>query len=380
MNATRLCLAVATAIAVACGPVNAQRPGNYPGAPQQPGQPWQPQQQQPQPLQQPQALPVPGRTSLEAMGPGWAQWREPLNPIWVRTPQAPPFAGFPVFPYRLQGYGAYPLDRQRTEAGALPLPPGAPLEAGWPPWARTRDRPPLPFAADLALLVRHADRVWHRVAIDEPFVPAFFHDKLYTLPAGAEVDVRQSGEFELLLHDSSRMFARGPTFVTLAELTPTTVRLHLPRVTHLRFVASKREHTLVLPDSSMLRFGAAEAGDLPFEVQIERADEPGWLGGRATLSNLGQSDVSWQYASGQVTLPPGHRLTFFLTPPRDPAAGNLTVREGVAEPAGDAMVCRSSGDGDVRWSGARFALPAGAQLRLDPIQGRPFAPPADPRK
>ncbi len=367
-------IAVAALGLALLAPARAQRPGAYPGAPQ----PGQQQPQQPQPLQQSPQFRVPG--SLEGIGPGWAQWREPLNSIWVRPPQTPAFAGFPVFPYRLQGYGAYPGDTERRPGRSLPLPPAAPLEPGWPPWARTRDKAPLPFAADLALLIRHTDRVWHRAAIDEPFVPAFFHDKLCTLPAGAEVDVRQSGDFELLLHDSSRVVARGPTFVTLAELTPTTVRLHVPRLTHLRVMASKREHTLVLPDSSRLRFGAAGAGDLPFDVGITRADEPGWLGGRATLSNLGPSDVVWQHATGQVTLPPGHRVTFFLRPPPDPALPELDVREGVAEPDGDAMVCRSSGDGHVRWSGARFALPAGAQLRLDPIQGRPFAPPPDPRK
>src|SRR5688572_11713421 len=95
-------LVVAAAVAAAAL-ATAQRPGAYPGAPQ----PGQPQQPQPVPLQDPN-MPVPGRRTLEQSNPGWLQWREPLNSMWVRPPQTPAFTGFPTFPYRLRGYGAYP--------------------------------------------------------------------------------------------------------------------------------------------------------------------------------------------------------------------------------------------------------------------------------
>lgn len=308
--------------------------------------------------------------------------QHPLDPVWTSMPRQPTFEGFPVFPSRLSGYGSYPTTGGAGDRSAIPVPllPIAPPEdPGWPSWARLQSRRPLPFASDLALLVQNSDRVWWRQRPDDPFVPLYFHDKLSTLAPGAEVEVRQSGEFELLLHTSSRFVASGPTAVRVTALDDDAVELQIPVFTRLRVQARAREHRLRLPDGSTLRIPAAPLeGELegPVLLLLERADEPGRFGGRATIFNAGARAVVWQYAFGEVTLQPGRRVTFFLLPPRTPVADALRV-DGAAAAIEDGrqVLVRGGEATEVAWCGARFRVPPGTELRLDALQGAPFAPP-----
>lgn len=368
---TTRCLALVLLAGAAAAQVNPGTRGTPPQLPQQPAG------QQPQQPGAPAAgLPVPPPPEQPQPGTTLVRPQDPWNPIWVVPRPLPRFSGFPVVPSRLGGYGQYPQAAGR--AGALgdvpvPLPPATGEDPGWPGWVRTAAKQPLPFSPGLALLVRHADRVWSRSSADEPFVPRYFHDKLATLAAGAEVEVRHVGEFELLLHDSSRLLARGPTRLRLVALSPEAVQLELPELTWMRLGASARAHTITLPDGSRLEFGApADATAGPADVIVARTDEPGWLGGRATLTNVGTREVTWHHAFGAATLPPGHRVTFFLQPPAAPHPAALQTTTAV-EPAGDGVRCRAATDGVVRWSGARFVLPAGALLQFDPLLGAPFA-------
>jgi len=268
---------------------------------------------------------------------------------------------------------------------------------------RAREKEPLPFAPDLALLVRHVDRVWMRTNVEEPFVPLFFHDKLRTLQTGAVVEVRQNGEFELLLHDSSRMVARGPSTIELGKLTETEVNLRVTVLSWLRIRTSARQHNIELPDGSMLSIAppapalapapataplpsmlpsllpiqvpVADATPVTTDLLMVRADEPAWVAGRATITNLGQTEVRWTHASGEVVLPPSHRVTFFLLGHRQVVPTGLVVAGADSQPADAAVVCRAQGAGSASWCGAVFDLPAGASVRFDPQQGRPFERP-----
>lgn len=332
----------------------------------------------------------PGTQGPEAVVPG-TQLPGARNPLQVRwtTPNTPTFQGFPVFPSQLSGYGEFP---SAGGVPSLPLVPAADEPPGWPAWARTRDKEPLPYAPELALLIRHVDRVWQRAAADEPFVPLYFHDKFRTLQPGAAVEVRQNGEFELLLHSSTRLVSRGPSRIELAKLTPTDVHLQVYALTWMRIGAMDRAHTIELPDGSILRIATPAPATVPAflplpipmsaplpgvtELVIARADEPEWLGGRATLTNLGSTEVRWQHAGGDVVLLPSHRVTFFLQPPRQRLGAELEVRGASVEKVDATVVCRAAGDGRATWSGASFELPPGAQVRFDPQQGRPFEPKA----
>ncbi|MBL9078683.1 MAG: hypothetical protein JNL08_14330 [Planctomycetes bacterium] len=317
------------------------------------------------------------------------QPRDPLDPVWGTLPR-PSFDGFPVFPSRLSGYGGYPQPARPLQPGQLPtvqFPPGlmpllpvaAPEPPGWPAWVRLAEREPLPFAPDRALLVQNSDRVWWRGTTDEPFVPLFFHDKLRALEPGAEVEVRQSGEFELLLHTSSRVVATGPTELRLVAMDAGHVELDLRSFTRLRVQARDRDHVLRLPDGSRLEAAAPapdEAAPGPVLLLLQRADEPSRYGGRATIFNIGARPVRWVHAFGTTTLEPDHRVTMFLRPPAIAVGAGLAELGGRAEPTsgGRALDFRGADDAELSWCGARFQVGAGSVLRLDAGQGAPFAP------
>jgi hypothetical protein len=351
--------------------------------------------------------------------------QDPLNPTWVTPPAAPRFIGFPVFPPSLSGYGNYPagapgagapgtaaqplrvprppaalgqattLDFVAALRAAGVLPPVAEPDNGWPSWVRTRSKAPLPFAPDKALLIRHSDRVWSRRSDDDPFVPLFFHDKLRGLDVGAAVEVRQAGDFELLLHDSTRVVSRGPSRVRLVALDEGAVELDVSRLTWLRVTGARRAHRVRLPDGSELRFGSkpvepaagepaagepapGELPPLPDDVLLERADEPGWLGGRAALFNGGGADVTWRHATGEVTLAPGERVWLFLTAPARLLGPELAASDTELASDGPRRIAAPKTAAVVRWSGARFQVAAGSRLVLDPLQGDPFVPAPPP--
>jgi len=256
--------------------------------------------------------------------------------------------------------------------------PAEPEPAGWPRWARLKDKEPLPYAENLALLVRHGDRVWWRGIDDDAFVPLYFYDKFVTLGVGAQVEVRQSGEFELLLHNSTRIVSQGPVALRLAAMDQTTVNVEVQMLTRLRVRVSQRDHTLVLPDGSKIRITspaatAEETG--PAFLILVRGDEPGWLGGRASIFNAGQRPVLYESTLGEWTLEPGQRATFFLQPPPHPISANV-VAEGITlEADGRALRGTAAGPAHVAWCGARFQLEANTSVRFDPLQGQPFAAP-----
>ncbi len=339
-----------------------------------------------------------------------------LTPRWTDDPALPQFQGFPVFPSRLSGYGAYPLLPNRgllpnqgllPTQGLLPLPPPTevPQEPpGWPSWLRLQAKEPLPFAPELGLLVRNQDRVWWRAANEDVFVPLYFYDKLRSCGVGDQIEVRQAGDFELLLHTSTRLIAQGPTRLHITALDEHNVVLEVKRLTSLSIAASQRTHQITLPDGSVLVLppeaiaasspaaampslpllgmpNAAPTPDAgPQLVLIQRADEPGWLGGRATIWNGGPRDLIWRHAFGETRLPPQHRVTLFLDPPVSPILLPLATDQVEIERAGTAITCRSANGGSVAWCGAHFRVAGGGALRIDPLQGNPFAPlSAEPR-
>ncbi|MFN6192591.1 MAG: hypothetical protein ACK5BN_02060 [Planctomycetota bacterium] len=326
--------------------------------------------------------------------------RNPFQVQWGQPQSLQLGAGFPVFPSQLSAlFGVMsPSGAANVPGlGKLLLPSGpAPAEPpGWPAWVRTRGREPLPFAPDVGLLIRHAERVWWRPDAGEPFVPLAFHDKLRTLSAGAEVEVRSVGEFELLLHSSTRLSARGPTQLRVQKLGADDVVLIAAKLTWLRFAASGRSHDIELPGGHRVRIAPPPPATVPSflpspvplatalpgvtDLVLARADEPGWLGGRATISNLGTTEVTFVHATGEIALPPRHRLAFFLATAGDAVPTALTAVDVEKAVAGPVVVYRAETAGKVAWSGAEFSLPPGARLRLDPQQGAPFAPlPAAP--
>ncbi|MBK8100087.1 MAG: hypothetical protein IPK26_23540 [Planctomycetes bacterium] len=312
--------------------------------------------------------------------PDDAHLRDPLRSQWT-LPADPALQGFPLFPSTLPGYGQYPRTGQAPPAGGLAQLPPAPPATGWPGWliaglgGKVDDGT---YKPDRAVLIRHADRVWFKSPDEEAFVPLYHWDQTRVLPPQSEIEVRHIGEFQLLLHGGGRLVTVGPTRVRIAAMTDERVRLEIPTFTRLRLSATGRTHEIVLPDGSTLVIPEDAEGALAqsaADLLLLRADEPGWIAGRATIFHAGGRQVLWQSRFGDVLLDPGRQVTFFLTPPAA-THGAALVTDGIAQVRdGAALRCTAERDGaSVVWSGAKFTLPAGSNVHLDPLLGTPFAP------
>lgn len=341
--------------------------GNAPGGNQQGPQGQQPGVQQPgvqeqQPQQQ-------GQDPF-----GYDAFNRPFMPF--NTGVAPE-QGFPTFAPGI--YPPAPPDWMKPPGisglpSALPM---LPTNPDWPSWVKAKLDRELPYAPDQAVLVRDSDRVWLRTPDEEVFVPLYFFDKLRAVTVGTAVEVRQTGGFQLVFHGGSRLTASGTAALRIATLDEQLLRLEVTRFTHLWLVSIGREQRLQLPDGSELRIAAGEATDGRAEVHIERADEPGWYGGRATMFNAGQRAVVWHTPFGDREILPGYIVTFFLQPSPLPLGTDLQTDAVTTRRTGASLEATpSGGNGAVTWLGARFQLPPGSRLVLDPLLGDPFTPPA----
>ena len=389
-------LAAAVALAVAAaGPARAQAYPTYP---------W-PGQTQPPPGSQPQWQGIPGQQNpqnpqnqqLQPGMPELSPWdprsvRVPslddvpgqprsnpnnLFPTWTR-PEA--FQGFAIFPPSLGAYGVYPPGPggQLPSAGGQLPPPAPPAAPDWPAWIKSKRPVPLPYEPSVAVVVRQSDRVWWRPNADEPFVPLYHHDNARALESGAELEVRTTGEFLLLFYGGTRISSFGTAQFRLDELTEQSAIASVAEFSSFDIRVAKRGFACGLPDGSRLVFdppaapeaggvGAGEAG-----VRVRREIEPGRYVGRATIFNFGSRAVRWLTPLGDISLLPGYRVTMLLTPAQSALAANLTEVNAAALADGPKRVWSATEDGSVTWSGARFELPTGSRLELDPILGDPF--------
>ncbi len=368
-----LCLAAAVA-------AQAGQPGYQ--NPPDPALPWQPPQVQggdptaPSPFDPQGRLRQAPRVTLPSFQPEPEEPRDRLDPVWSQPLRPTQFQGFPTFPMRL--FGAYPTAGDPA-AGAPPLQlPAALPPTAWPTWLMRRAREPLPDSPELCLLVRVSDRVWVRSAAAEPFVPLYHWDAFETLSAGHEAEIRQTGQFALLLHRSGRLMAYGPTGLRVSASTPAVCELDLHRLTRVRLECWQREHRLRLPDGSML----VVAGD-PAEavtpgravITLQRIDDGEGRPGRVELLVTGDRAVRWQQPWGETVVEPGHRAAFLLAPRTGPAAAVAGVATDGLEASVHETQLRASGrqGASLSWSGALFRPAAGEALRIDPLQGDPFA-------
>jgi len=318
-----------------------------------------------------------------------AMERSSLYPTWSVGPTQLPFAGFrtPAAP-TLRAFGGYPLEQvlgAMMEPGELPLIPFAVRVSeapDWPRWVRDRNAQPFPFVPEQALLVRHTDRVWFRGPDDDAMVPMYHHDRVRSVVPGTTVEVRLSGEFELMLHLGGQIMSQGPVELRIEQLAASLVALRFAKLTKLRLQVTGREHHLHLPDGSTVVIPADTAAGDPeapspgqAQLQFDRLEEPERTGGRIAMWNSGRRTVRWRHAFGEVPVAQGQRV-LLLVQPVESAIGNRLAAQGVQwQRDGVALRGTSSGLAEVNWSGARFQLPAGATLQLDPLQGDPFAVP-----
>ena len=319
-----------------------------------------------------------------------------FSSIWS-VPSAPKFSGFPMFPAQLPGYGNYPLPINPATGGSpegtndnnpffLPMAAAEPEPPGWPAWIRTQAKKPLPFAIDLGLLIMQDGRIWHRDHESDPFEPLLVYNKFASLPSGAEVETRGAASFEVLLHTSARVQARGLTALKVINLDENAVHIEFSKLSWLRISATNRSNRFTLPDGSMIELKAAPAPSLGLgslfgglgapvsmpsapSIEIRRIDEPGWYGGRATMTNFGGSDIIWTHAFGQTTIKPGHRVMLFLTPPTTPTSAGLQTGGTRVQRQEESVTCISDTVTEVKWCGAKIQMPRGSRVTFDSLGG-----------
>jgi hypothetical protein len=304
-----------------------------------------------------------------------------LESVWM-VPGLDIPQGFPVFPPNLSGYGGYPpappgllLGPNIRPMPLLPLPPSPP---DWPAWIKAKLPPDLPYDQGLAVLVRHSDRVWFRLPDDDAFEPLYHWDTTRGLPAGSAVRVPQTGAFLLLLHGGGLVRSFGACELRIEQLGEAAPTLALDRFTRFRLTTIERSISCRLPDGSRLEIEAPPPGAVTpgtADVVLETVDEPAWYGGRATIFNAGDRPVSWQAPIGTIAIDPGRRVTVFLVPAAErlePLPSELSAKGVETEAVGPVRRFRGGEAGSVSWSGARFELPAGAVLELDPLLGDVF--------
>ena len=305
---------------------------------------------------------------------------EQLSSTWMH-PEA--FQGFPVFPTSLGGYGSYPPPPegflQPPLASMVPPPARIPAAPDWPGWVVSKRHEELPYGANNAVVVRQSDRVWVRDATDAAFTPLYHWDITRSVSAGSRVRVPQTGEFLAMFYGGTRLESFGSSELHIKTMVESGVELELSGFTHVVLTAHEHSFDLALPDGSRLR--SLPVPEDAFAVGmtrlcIDRVDEPRWFAGRATVFNGGSRNVALTTALGDVLLEAGRRVTLFLTPPTQPLSHELVSENVQPEPDGPDGIGRrftAQRDAAVVWSGARFALPAGATLQLDPMMGRAFS-------
>lgn len=365
-------LRIGLAVLAAASPALAQIFPNYPWPQQQlPQSQWQQGQQQPQNPQGVPSAPQGGFANRPQYDPNG------LFPTWVR-PDA--FQGFPQFPPSLGSLQMQPTGvGQLSGLGQLP-PPAVPLAPDWPAWVKKKRPDALPYEASVAVLVRQADRVWFRTGDEDASVPLYHYDNARPITEGADVEVRTTGEFLLLLHGGSRVASFGTCKAKLGTLDGSGARVDFADLTWLDLSVAKRSLVCKLPDGSELEIpkvspeqdGQPGFGDA--HVRIERAIEPGHYSGRAIVFNHGARSVVWHTALGDVTIVPGFRVTLFLSDSTQALSAPLREDSAAAMANGEKRVWDAVENGAVTWSGARFDLPTGARLEVDPLLGDPFAP------
>ncbi|MEC9047384.1 MAG: hypothetical protein VYA51_05175 [Planctomycetota bacterium] len=322
-----------------------------------------------------------------APGGNGSQAPNEFSSIWS-SPSPPQWSGFPAFPSRLQGYGSYPLPFDPANPGngvVPPLPAAEPEPNGWPSWVRLRARTPLPYSPEVGLLVAQDGQVWSRTGDDAPYVPSRHYDPFASLVVGGSAELRTRGGFEILLHQSTRIEAKGPTSVRVDALNEQSVALTLERVSFLRLRVNSRAHRISLPDGSTLKiapptppgglgglgglaalFGgsAQPASTRPAFVEVARSSAPAAIPGRVSITNYGGEPVTLEHAFGAVQIAPEQRVEVLLSAPTVGATAALVAGDARVDLDGERATCRAAAATSVQWSGAMFRLPSGATVKL----------------
>jgi hypothetical protein len=279
-----------------------------------------------------------------------------------------------MFPYsqsqtdvgsNVAGFGGYPGAGARTEDLVdeplfLERVPVAPDR--WPSWIEGGVGSEVRATPERAVLVRGVDRVWFLDPGEAAFIPLAHYDRFRFLRTGSRVEVRGSGEYEVVMHDSSTVRSLGLSALAVVHMDERELSLQIDVAQQLWLTARSRPMRVRLPDGTLIEFNLGQA----------RLED---RGDRYRLSNEGSSAIAFTGSAGSGELLGAEQMSIWKAPPvADPVPGQLQLRGDTAMVEGSEEVSvRGGADGQVVVSGAVFDLGQGSTMVIRPL-GRSRAP------
>jgi hypothetical protein len=323
--------------------------------PNQPPLPW-PQTQPRQDPQQPPLLPNPLDILLRGIE---------VHPR-ARSGEAqnPAFQPFPVL--TPPGFGAYPGGQLavpfRDPGLAVPALPSRPRSSNsWPTWLPGSAEGEGGFTAGVAIVIQNTDYVWLRGPDQDVYEPLAMWDRFRVVPAGTGIDVRGGGQFALAFQRGSVVRVIGRCRLLLERLDEEVSTIGFEEIGRAVIVAGERPVRVRLG-----RAGTVEVLSSRLSLQSQ--------GGLCVAQNLGPGEAWFEVGGSRSELPKGYRVTLMPGLAADGPAAELALAADLTTRRDGRTFAAVGGaaGGQVDWSGARFGVPDGATLRIDPLGGTAF--------
>lgn len=270
------------------------------------------------------------------------------------------FRGFPTLaPETFGSYpgGRLPLPYESNASGPPPAPIPPRSANAWPSWLGVDGEG---FTFEMAILAQSSDYVWVRELEDTAFTPLAPYDRYRVVRAGTEVDVRGGGHFQAILHGGGSVRVLGRSHLVLEALAEDASDLRLDVLTRVFAFARERLLRIRLAEGTVVELRNAR-------VSLDRQDD-----GSVLCTNETRGEVTLELHGQRTVLGNGRRVRLM------PRVGDATIAdalalEGEVRVVSEGRVARATGvarGGTVTWSGARFRVPGGGVLRIDPLSGK----------
>lgn len=342
-----LCLTLCAALGLA-GSASTQERNLY--------DPWAPRQQGQQQAAPPPLLPNP----LDILMQG-----ENVHPRFAGDPAQQGLGGLPFL--TPPGFGAYPggqfaIPFRDAPAGVATTPMITRSPNAWPSWLpEASEGGTEGFTPDVAIVAQTNDYVWVLEPDETAFTPLAYWDRYRVVPSGTTIDVRGGGQFALAFQRGSVVRSLGKARAILERLDEEVTAIAFEDLSRVVVVAGER------PVRTRIgRAGAVEAVSCRLSIARE--------GGLVHVANLGPGQARFDFGDRVLELARGYRVSVIPDIPPDGPSLGLGLR-GDLQTSRDGRVLRAvagAAGGSLDWSGARFELPRGASLKVDPLAGSAF--------
>lgn len=319
--------------------------------------PWAPRQQAQEPVQQPPLLPNP----LDILLKG-----EVVHPRFAGNPAEQGLGGLPFL--TPPGFGAYPggqfaVPFRDAPVGVATAPMVARSPNAWPTWLPEESSVggEEGFTPDVAIIAQTNDYVWVLEPDETAFTPLAYWDRYRVVPTGTALDVRGGGQFSIAFQRGSVVRSLGAARAVLERLDEEVTAVGFDHLSRVIVVAGERPVRVRIG-----RAGAVEAVSCRLSVARD--------GGLVHVVNLGPGQARFDLGDRTIDLGRGFRISVIPDLPPEGPSLELGLR-GDLQTSRDGRVLRAvagAAGGSLDWSGARFELPRGSNLVVDPLAGSAF--------